>query len=153
VGVLDGDGAGDGDVGVGPVDERLDEARVDAAVLAGPGAGGDPAERGGGAHLEVDDVRLDVGEQLLAGADEELQADLVGHGPGRGEHGRFLAEQGGGFGFEGVHRGVLAVDVVADVGGRHGFEHARGRAGHGVGTEVDDHDPILAARLVGFRRR
>ena len=53
----------------------------------------------------------------------------------------FEADSGGNerFGpfFEGVDGRILSEDVVADLGVGHGAAHLRGRAGDGVGTQID----------------
>src|SRR5439155_3803096 len=59
-----------------------------------------------------------------------------------------------------VHRGIVAVPVVADLGRGYGPAHGLGWPGHGVGSEVDGgrHDgQYIGARalphpLVGSRR-
>jgi hypothetical protein len=48
-----------------------------------------------------------------------------------------VPEQGGDLLLQGVDGRVLAVDVVADLGGGHGGAHGLGRPGERVAAEVD----------------
>ena len=60
-----------------------------------------------------------VGDELLAGADVQAHAELVGHRARRREERRLVAEQRGDALLQGADRRVLAEDVVADLGVRH----------------------------------
>ena len=63
--------------------------------------------------------------------------DEVAHRPGGDEQAGLLAEQLGGALLEGVDRGVVAEDVVADLGVGHRPAHRRGWVGDGVAAQVD----------------
>ncbi len=106
-----------------------------------------PVFRGHGAELDAGQCRrrphfvvADVGgldtQQLLAGAGEAADPQLIAHAAGGHEHRRLFAGDGGRFFFERVDGGILAIDVVAHLGFRHRLVHRRGGAGHGVGAEV-----------------
>ena len=78
-----------------------------------------------------------VADDLVARPGERPEGELVPHGAGGDEEPRLLAEEPGHLLLEAVHGGVLAEDVVAHLGPRHGGAHRLGRLGHGVGAEVD----------------
>ncbi len=140
VGVLEHDERGLDLVGPDPGgDERHRAGRVEQAALAGPRAARDAGERRGGTELGAQHVCLLVGDELLARAHVQPHAELVGQRPGRREQPRLVAEQPGDALLERAHGGVLAEDVVADLGVRHRLAHRAGRGGQGVGEEVGAH--------------
>ena len=101
------------------------------------GRGSAPDQHRHGAHLEVEDVAARLDDHLAAGARLEVDGELVAHRAGGDEErGRELEHRGGQL-LEPADGRVLAVDVVADLGLGHGTAHGRGRAGHGVGAQVD----------------
>ena len=136
--VLDRDRGGGGEVPVGLRPHLRDQlVGVEPAAVGDHGAGGDPEDRGRGAHLVGDDVRVGVAEHLLAGLADQPHADLVAHRPGRHEQRRLVAEQPGDPLLERVDRRVLAVDVVPHLGLGHGPAHPGGRPGDRVRAQVD----------------
>jgi hypothetical protein len=87
-------------------------------------------------------MRLLVAQQLEAGRDQQPDAELVGQRPAGDEHACLVPQQVGHPSLQGVHRGILAVDVIADDGIGHRLAHGRGGGGYGVRAQVDDvHDP------------
>ncbi len=74
--------------------------------------------------------------------DEGADGEHVGHRPGGREERGLLAEQPGDPLLERADGGVLAVDVVADLGARHRGAHRLGGTGDGVAAEVD-HASVL----------
>ena len=139
VGVLDRDEAGHRLVGVRRVAERgRDLVRVERAVrpiaeLEDARAHDDRVT----GRLVPDDVALGAGDHLAAARHVGHQRHEVAHRPRRDEQAGLLAEQLRRPLLERVDRRVLAEDVVADLGGGHRAAHLGGRAGDGVGAEID----------------
>jgi len=92
-------------------------------------------------------MTVGVDDHLVAGTAEDAQGDLVALRAGRDEHPRLMTEALGGHLLQPAHGGVLAVDVVPDLGGGHGGAHRRGGTGDGVGSEVGDGRGHGRARL------
>ena len=88
-----------------------------------------------------------VGDDFVAGTAMDEDRDFVAHGAGRQEHRRFLAKPFGHHVAETIDRRVFAVDVVADLGLRHGTAHGRRGLGGGIAPQIDD------ARCVGVTGR
>ena len=84
------------------------------AVEAGQAARDEAGVDGRAAELVDQDVRVLLGEQLLAGPREDPQRDLVRHRRGGDEDRLLLAEQRGAAALELEHRRVLALLLVAD---------------------------------------
>ena len=137
--VLEGDQAGDRLVRVGRVAEGvLELVQVEGAVgvLAHlPDRG--PDDDGMAGLLVFDDVGAGPGDRLLAAAQVAQLRDEVAHRAAGDEEGRLLAEQLGRPLLEGVDGGVVAEDVVAELGLVHGLAHGRRGVGDGVAAEVD----------------
>ena len=95
-------------------------------------------ERRGGAGLVPRRVALDADDDVVAGPAVELERELVRHRPGRDEQRGLLPEQRRDLLLQPQHARVLAVLVVADLGLGDRPPHRGGRAGDGVGAEVDD---------------
>ena len=128
--VLDGDRGGGGEVPVGLRPHLGDQlVGVEPAAGGDHGARRDAEDRGRGAHLVGDDVRVGVAEHFLAGLADQPHADLVAHRPRRHEQRGLVAEQVGDPLLERVDRRVLAVDVVPDLGLGHRPAHRRRWAG------------------------
>jgi hypothetical protein len=144
--VLHRDGRGGGEVPVA-VRSHLGDQLVgrqpagDVGATTGgagdDGAAGEPEQRGRGTHLVGEHMAVGVAQDLLSGLADQPQADLVAHRPGGDEERRLVAEQVGDVLLQRVDRGVLAVDVVADLGLGHRPAHRRGGPGEGVRPEVD----------------
>ena len=122
------------------VPARLDR-RAHRIRVVDPG-GTDRAELdagigGTGAGLVQDDVRVGRHENVVSGAGERPQRDLVGHRPARQEQRRLHAEQARDLVLESVDRWVLAVLVVTDLGLGDRPAHPLGRTGDRVGAQVD----------------
>ena len=96
-------------------------------------------EGGVRAALRVEDVARLVRQHLVAAPAMGEDRRHVAHGAGGQEHRRLLAHERGHAVAEGVDGRVVAVLLVADLGAHHGVLHRRGRAGLGVGVEVDPH--------------
>ena len=139
VGVLERDQAGDRFVGVGGVAEGvLDLGRVDGAVgLVLERTHARPDDDRVTGCLVDDHVVLAAGDGLLAAREVRHLGDEVAHRPGGDEQAGLLAEQLGGALLEGVDRGVVAEDVVTELGVGHRPAHGRGRVGDGVAAQVD----------------
>ena len=103
------------------------------------------------AQLGEQDVRVLLGDQLVAGLAEHPQRDLVRHRRGRDVDGFFLAEERRRAALELVDGRILAPLLVADLGGGHGGAHAGGRLRRGIGAEVDHHAPFWGFELPAFR--
>ena len=116
VGLLDRDRAGGHREEAVRPDHAGDDVGIEVGADGRPGAGRDAAERRRGADLVRHDVRVRVAEQLLGRRHEQLHRDLVGHRAGRGEQRRLVPEQGRHPLLQRDDGGVLAVDVVADLG-------------------------------------
>src|SRR5262249_12868933 len=100
----------------------------------------DAAREGRRASPLVDEaVGALLGHHLAAGPAEHTQRGLVRHRRRRQEERRLMPEQVGHPALELVRGGILALLLVADLGGRHGGKHPRCRLRHGVRAEVD-HD-------------
>ena len=137
VGVLEADEAG-ADVVLVPGAEFVAEVcKVNQAAVGIQRAGGHSPVAGDTACLPDVDVGAGVAEQLIAGLGMNADGDLVGHRARGDEEGGLLAEQLGHLAFQGDDRGVLAVDVVADLGLGHRPSHRGGRFRDGVGAKVD----------------
>jgi hypothetical protein len=95
---------------------------------------GDP---GGGAELEVDHVGVRGGEEAVAAAQVQHQADQVGHGAGRHPQCVLQAGDPGDGALQLAQGGVAVEHVVADRGLGHRAAHRRGGAGDGVGPQID----------------
>jgi hypothetical protein len=93
---------------------------------------------GGGAGLVGHHVRVRLADHLAAGGGEGPQQHLRRHDPGGGQHRGLAAEPTRDLLLERPDRGILAVDVVPDLGLGHGAPHPRRRPGHGVAAQVDD---------------
>ena len=95
----------------------------------------------GAAPLVDQDVRPLLGDDLAARPTQNAQRGLVRHRRRRHEERRLVPEQVGHPALQLVGRRVLALLLVADLGGRHRGEHPRRRLGDGVGAEID-HRPL-----------
>ena len=89
------------------------------------------------APLVDEDVRPLLGDDLAAGPAEHAERGLVRHRRGREEERRLVPEQLGHAALQLVGGRILALLLVADLGGRHRREHPRRRLRDGVGAEVD----------------
>ena len=139
VGVLERDQPGDRLMWVRGVAEGvLDLRRVDGAVrpiLERTHARPDDDRVTG--RLVDDHVVLAAGDRLLAARQVGHLGDEVAHRPGGDEQAGLLAEKLGCALFESVDRGVVAEDVVTELGVGHGPAHGRGRVGDSVAAQVD----------------
>ena len=78
-----------------------------------------------------------LADELVAGLRVQPERDLVRHRRGRQEDRLVLPEQLRGALLQLVDRRILALLLVADLGGGDRGPHARGRPRGGVGAEVD----------------
>ena len=140
VGVLDRDEGGGRLVRVAGVAEggrdldRIEGPVRAVAQLQDAGPDDDRVTRG----LVPDDVALGAGDDLAAARHVGHQRHQVAHRPRRDEQPASLPSSSAARSSERVDGRVLAPDVVADLGRGHRPAHLGGRAGHGVGTEVDE---------------
>ena len=95
---------------------------------------------------------MPVADDLVAHPRQRTEGNLVRHGAGGHPDGRLLAQHRCDAILERVDAGVLAVDVVADLGGGHGLAHARSGAGDGVAAEIDGVHWMLRAKGRSARR-
>src|SRR5690606_840147 len=95
-----------------------------------PGVGGVPAS------FDISDVGALVDEHLLPRRRLGHHGQLVPHRAGRHEDGCLLADDLGGFFFQGVDGGIVGVDIVSYLGLGHGSPHLRRGSCDGVGAEV-----------------
>ena len=102
------------------------------------------------AQLGDQEMRVLLGEQLVAGLAEHPERDLVRHRRRRDEHRVFLAQRLRRESLELVDRRVLPQLLVADLRFGDRFAHGRRRLARRVGTEVD-HRRIVSARSAGRR--
>ena len=152
VGVLE---HGEADLGA-VIDPRLhrgaDVLRPEAPVLARHGPRYDAGQHGHARQLVLNDVATLFDQHLLAGDGEDADRDLVAHDPGGDPQGGLEAEHLRGHVLEAVDAGVLAVDVVADVGFGHRPPHLGRRLSHRVGTQIN-HDSVSLSGSFTFRKR
>jgi hypothetical protein len=88
------------------------------------------------AAFVVDHVRGTIDEDLVARLGVAAQSELVRHRAARCEQRRFLPEKGGDALLQFQDSGIVAEDVVADFGFRHGAPHPGVGARDGVTAEV-----------------
>src|SRR5215217_5960105 len=88
-------------------------------------------------ELGEQQVRVLLGEQLVARPRLDPQRDLVRHRGRRQEDGLLLTEQRSGAALELEHRRVLALLLVADLRARDRLAHRRRRPRRRVGAQVD----------------
>ena len=96
-----------------------------------------PGDLGHSRELVAAHVAAALGQHLVAAPGQEPDRDLVAHRARRDEERRLHPQELGRALFQPVDGRILAVDVVADLGLRHGLAHLRGRLGDGVGAQVD----------------
>src|SRR5262249_20044501 len=122
------------------------------SILTGEPAGDESRVDGRAAELVEQDVRVLVGEQLVARLAEQMQRDLVCHSRRRHVDGLVLAEQCGGAALELEDGRVLALLLVSDdrLGDR--GAHSRRRLGNGVGAEIDHARHSTSSRRARTRR-
>ena len=102
------------------------------AALGDKGAGLQPTVLRRSPALVGHDVGVRVTDQLVAGRAQQPDRGLVAHRAGRDEHRGLVAEHLRNVLFQSVDRGVLAIDVVADLRLGHRAAHCRIRARNGV---------------------
>ena len=136
-GVLQAEETGHRVVLVGFLDGSPDVVRREAALLVdleGPRNGTSEGRRA--PNLVDHDVVVPAGQELVTSLAVGKNSSQVGLGARGAKEGSLLAGQSGDPFLEGVDRGVLAVDVVADRGFGHGPTHGRCGPGDGVAAEV-----------------
>ena len=89
-----------------------------------------------------------MNQQFVTGLAMAANAHLVGLRARAGQHGGFLAEQGGHGFFEPVDGGVFGVHVVADFGSGDGGPHGRGGPGLCITAKVvqQGHDGVTGGK-------
>ena len=92
-----------------------------------------------GRRLHPRDVRLCLARHPVTAPHERVHGDLVRHRPAGDEDRGLLAGELCRAVLQAVHRGVVAVPVVTDLGVRHGAAHRLGRLRDGVGAKIDRH--------------
>ena len=126
--------------------------RADVVAGEAPGDGADrprhePAVHRRAALLREQDVRVLLGEQLVARLGEDPARDLVRHRRGRQVDRVLLPEQLGGAPLELEDGRVLALLLVADLGARHRLAHAARRLRRRIGAEIDHAEESTALTL------
>ncbi len=121
--------------------------RGEEAALGGHGQSLDAAEDRGARPLVVQDVRVPVEDDLLAGPGLGEDGDQVALCPRGDEEGSLLARASRGQLLEAPDGGVFLPDIVADLGAGHRLPHGRGGQSERVGAKVDDvvHGYLVAA--------
>ena len=139
VGVLDDDEPRDRLVRVARVAERLfDLDGIEGAVGSlAERPDGRPRDHGVTGRLVQDDVALVPGDRLLAAREVGHLGHEVAHRARGHEQPSFLAQELGRALLEGMNGGIVAEDVVADLGLGHRPPHLGRGPGDGVGTKVD----------------
>ena len=107
-------------------------------VLHGPEL--DATEAGGARLLDLEDVGHVADDGLVAALAVDEQRDEVRHRAGGDEERRLLVETLRRLRLQGLDRGVVAEDVVAELGVEDRFAHRRAWVGDGVAAEVDGAD-------------
>ena len=136
-------------------DLRLDLVEVHEAVLVVADLSQvDAGDARGAAELRLHDVRQVARDGLVAAAAVGQQRDQVRHGAGSDVERSFLAHAFCRHRLQALDRGVVAQDVVTDLGVRHRLAHRGRGVGHGVGAQVDGALAVLnsAAYLAAFGR-
>ena len=108
-----------------------------SGVVGGNRLGLDAAQHGCTSALVHVGVGVVADDVLVAPLAVRQQPAQVRLGAARHIQGRRLAEQVGGVALELIDGGVVAPDVVADLGRGHRGTHAGRRTGNGVGAQVD----------------
>ncbi len=154
VGVLDGDDSRPRCVEVAvQARGRADLVGADSAVLTDQRARLKAAEDSGAPELRDQDVRMLLGEQLVARLAVEPERDLVRHCRRRDIDGLFLPEKLSRPLLEQVDGRVFPLLLVADLRGRHRLAHRRARLRLGIRPEVDHGEILPAARRGGTGQR
>ncbi len=110
-------------------DAGLDLARVHRPPVGRDGEQLYPPPRAAPPASLRKNVRVLPDDGLVAVAGLGQDAHQVAHRPAEQEQGRLLAQSLGGHGLQAVDGGVLAVDVVADLGPVHRLSHGPGSDG------------------------
>ena len=108
-----------------------------AGLVEGNRAGLDAAQYRSTAAFIFVGVGSEADDVLVAALAVAEQGDQVGLGARGGKHRRLLAGQLCRELLQGIHRWVLAVDIVPQLGGLHGLAHGGSRAGNGVAAQVN----------------
>ena len=115
------------------------------AVAVGHQARHDAPDHKGRAHLVLHDVREVAQDDLVAALRLREHATEVAHHAARHVDRRVFAEDLGAALLEAVHRRILAVLIVADVGLGHRLPHRQRRLGERVAAKLDDlHKPATS---------
>jgi uncharacterized ParB-like nuclease family protein len=78
-----------------------------------------------------------IADDFVAGSRMQANANLVGHRARRAEQCSLHSEQLGRGALELVDGLVVAVHVVANLGGKHRLQHRLGRARHGIAADIN----------------
>ena len=81
-------------------------------------------------------MRLLADQVFIAAAAVRHQRRQIALRTGRKEQRALEAESLGRHRLQAVHGRIVAVDIIADLGRRHGGAHARRRPGHGVAAQI-----------------
>ena len=96
-----------------------------------------PDDHGVAGGLIENDMALIAGDGFLAACEMGHLGNEVAHRPGRDEQAGFLAEQPRSPFLECPDRGIVAEDIVPDLGVGHGAAHLGCWARYGVGAKID----------------
>jgi hypothetical protein len=100
--------------------------------------GEDAAQRGHPARLVEEDVRGVAENHLLAPRAVGEDAGGVAHRAAHDEERRLHSQPLGRHRLKTVDRGVLAEDVVAEIGAKDGLAHGLRGQGYGIASQIDD---------------
>ncbi len=139
MGVLHGDGRDLRLVVSTALYQPLHRSGSERTVLVGNGEPRDPGIPRAGSGFVQHQVLAGAGDDGVARPGQHPQSDLIGHGAGRHEQGRFGAGQGGKGLLQEIDCRVLAVLIVTNLRLGHGPAHLGRRTGHGVRAQVDQH--------------
>ena len=153
MGVLQADEAGPGEVDVVGADGGLDIFPPERPVgLIGDRVGEDPAQGGHPARLVDEDVRAVSEDDLLAAGAVGEDGGDVSHRAARDQQPRLHPGPLGRHRLEAVDRGVLAEDVVPQLGAEDRLPHGRGGKGYRIAAQIYDRHrqpPIVCRTFKG----
>ncbi len=152
-GVLQGQQAGAREVGIVRFDGRGDVGQQQRAVgLLRERLRLDAAEHRGATGLVTVVVGQLADDHLVAALAVRQQRTQVALRAAGDEKPRFLAEQSGHARLQGIDRRVVAEDVIAHLGPRHGLAHGGRGPGDGIAAQIDHvHWDALRASRCGIR--
>ena len=139
VSVLQADQSGPGIMDVVPTNGCLDVRQGKRPIRSvGKGVRMDPAQGCDPPRLIQEDVGPVAHDDLLPPGAVGEKAGEVRHGPAGDKQGCLFSHHGGGQFLELVDGGILAENIVPELGVHHCLFHGKGGKGDGVTSKVDD---------------